>query len=61
MAHGLARAGCRVAVLGRWILDNGHAVDEQFRTEIHPPLLMASANVVQPADGSTPRTRALFI
>ena len=53
--------GDRVAVLGRWILDTGHNVDRQYRTEIHPPLLLASANVTQPADGGVQRTRALFI
>jgi hypothetical protein len=59
--RGQVNHGDRVAVLGRWILDNGHSVDGQFRTEIHPPLLLASANVVQPADGGAARTRALFI
>jgi hypothetical protein len=59
--RGQVNHGDRVAVLGRWILDNGHDVNGQFRTEIHPPLLLASANVVQPADGGVPRTRALFI
>jgi hypothetical protein len=59
--RGQVNHGDRVAVLGRWILDTGHNVDGQFRTEIHPPLLLASANVIQPVDGSVPRTRALFI
>jgi hypothetical protein len=59
--RGQVNHGDRVAVLGRWILDNGHDVDGEFRSEIHPPLLLASANVVQPVDGSVPRTRALFI
>ena len=65
--RGQVNHGDRVAVLGRWILDNGHSVEgltpgtSEFRTEIHPPLLLASANVVQPADGGVPRTRALFI
>jgi hypothetical protein len=59
--RGQVNHGDRVAVLGRWILDNGHNVDGQFRTEIHPPLLLASANVVHPADGGVLRTRALFI
>jgi hypothetical protein len=58
--RGQVNHGDRVAALGRWILDNGHNLRGQFRTEIHPPLLLASANVVQPADG-VPRTRALFI
>jgi hypothetical protein len=34
--------GARVAVFGRWIVDCGH---DDFHTEIHPPLLMASATV----------------
>jgi hypothetical protein len=34
--------GDRVAVFGRWIIDCGHA---PFHTEIHPPLLMASAAI----------------
>jgi hypothetical protein len=59
--RGQVNHGDRVAVLGRWILDNGHNVNGQYRTEIHPPLLLASANVVQPADGGVARTRALFI
>lgn len=59
--RGQVNHGDRVVTLGRWILDNGHDIDGQFRTEIHPPLLLASANVVQPADGSSARTRALFI
>jgi hypothetical protein len=32
--------GDRVALFGRWIIDTGH---EDFHTEIHPPLLMATA------------------
>ena len=36
-------AGDRVAVYGRWIVDAGH---DDFHTEIHPPLLMARAQVV---------------
>lgn len=38
----------RIATFGRWIVDSGHA---DFHTEIHPPLLIASANVVQPPPG----------
>jgi len=41
--------GDRVAVFGRWIVDCGHEVEvadvKSYRTEIHPPLLMASARV----------------
>ncbi len=47
--------GDRMAVFGRWIVDCGHAVkvavpnpgDATYRSEIHPPLLMASAKVAQ--------------
>ncbi len=59
--RGQVNHGDRVAVLGRWIFDNGHNIENQFRTEIHPPLLLASANVVQSESGNSPRTRALFI
>jgi hypothetical protein len=54
--------GDRVAVFGRWIVDCG----EDFHTEIHPPMLLASASVHQPtqasplAPRSPPFTRALF-
>jgi hypothetical protein len=53
--------GDRVALLGRWILDNGHDVEGFYRTEIHPPLLVATAAAEQPPDGSRPRTRVLFM
>ena len=33
--------GDRIALFGRWIIDAGHI----FHTEIHPPLLMATASV----------------
>jgi hypothetical protein len=33
-------AGDRIALFGRWVLDAGH----NFHTEMHPPLLMVSAN-----------------
>ncbi len=48
-------------MLGRWILDQGHDVDGFYRTEIHPPLLVASATVVRPAGQTTQRTRVLFM
>jgi hypothetical protein len=35
-----AKEGDRVALWGRWIVDSGH---DDFHTEIHPPLLMATA------------------
>ena len=57
--RGQVNHGDQVAVLGRWILDNGHEVSPgYYRTEIHPPLLLASASVQQPA---SPFTRALFM
>jgi hypothetical protein len=59
--RGQVNHGDRVAVLGRWILDQGHDFDGFYRTEIHPPLLIASAAVVRPPDGSAPRTRALLM
>jgi hypothetical protein len=61
------REGDRAAVFGRWIIDTGHYFvapphqleqpqDPGFRAEIHPPMLMATANV----DPSTGVTRAIF-
>jgi hypothetical protein len=50
----------RVAVFGRWIVDCGHNDhDHPYRSEIHPPLLMASASVYQEPDG-TEFTRTVF-
>jgi hypothetical protein len=46
--HDFAKEGDRVAVFGRWIVDCGH---DDFGTEIHPPLLMAFAQVI-PAQSS---------
>lgn len=34
------RKGDRVAICGRWIVDCGHDI---FSTEIHPPLVLATA------------------
>jgi hypothetical protein len=59
--RGQVNHGDRIAVLGRWILDQGHDFDGFYRTEIHPPLLVASAAVVQPPDRSARRTRVLFM
>jgi len=58
--RGQVNHGDRVAMLGRWILDQGHDVDGFYRTEIHPPLLVSSAAVFQP-DKSPRRTRVLFM
>ena len=57
--------GDRVAIFGRWILDQGHsfpdgAGGENYRTEIHPPLLMATGSVQQDAAGDQ-FTRVLFM
>lgn len=43
--------GDRIVTYGRWIVDSGHS---DFHTEIHPPLLMASAHSMQ--DGGTAST-----
>jgi hypothetical protein len=59
--RGQVNHGDRIAVLGRWILDHGHNDDGFYRTEIHPPLLLASATVLQPPRRSAPRTRVLFM
>ena len=59
--RGQVNHGDRIAVLGRWILDNGHDVDGFYRTEIHPPLLIATGSVQQLSDGSEPRTRVLIM
>lgn len=63
--------GDRVAVFGRWIVDCGHEVEvsdvKSYRSEIHPPLLMASAyvtdgNVSSPSNfpSGYARTRVQF-
>jgi hypothetical protein len=59
--RGQVNHGDRVAVLGRWILDQGHDVGGFDRTEIHPPLLVASGTVAKSPDGSVPSTRVLFM
>jgi hypothetical protein len=40
-----AQDGDRIVAFGRWIADCGH---EDFHTEIHPPLLIASGHAVTP-------------
>jgi hypothetical protein len=42
------RLGTRIATFGRWIVDTGHG---DFHAEIHPPLLIATANVDPPPAG----------
>jgi hypothetical protein len=51
--------GDRVAAFGRWILDTGHSYDGYWRTEIHPPLLVATGSVQH--DGDAEFTRTLFM
>jgi hypothetical protein len=54
------KPGSRAAVLGRWIVDCGHTFkNDTFRSEIHPPLFMACANLQTEADGSI-GTRVVF-
>jgi hypothetical protein len=45
-----AQAGDRVAGLGRWIVDCGH--NDPYRTEIHPPLLLARGFKSPDGDGT---------
>jgi hypothetical protein len=64
--RGRVNHGDRVAALGRWIIDKGHDSSSGFhRTEIHPPLLLATATVVNEPSLSggkvQPFTRALFM
>lgn len=49
--------GDRVAVVGRWVIDCGH---DDYHTEIHPPLLMASAAIYKDPTTQQEFTRALF-
>jgi len=63
--------GNRVAVLGRWIVDCGHTeqpkdqpdkpVPPAYHTEIHPPLLLATAGVYRQTSPNLQYTRAAFI
>jgi hypothetical protein len=51
--------GDRVAAFGRWILDTGHNEGGYWRTEIHPPLLVATGSVQH--EGEAEVTRTLFM
>ena len=62
--------GDRVAAVGRWIVNCGHEValgdqSPSYRTEIHPPLLLASAHVTNVGLVETaldrPRTRVSLV
>jgi hypothetical protein len=51
--------GDRVAIYGRWIVDDGH---NDFHTEIHPPLLLAKAQALPPGPlGSWPSTTTVTL
>ena len=45
----LVTTGTRIAAFGRWIVDCGH---DDFHSELHPPLLMATAKVAPPPAGA---------
>jgi hypothetical protein len=55
------KEGDRVALFGRWIIDQGHPNKnlDAYRAEIHPPLLMASGSIQQDAAGAE-FTRVVF-
>jgi hypothetical protein len=59
--RGQVNNGDRVACFGRWIIDTGHVFDDHYRTEIHPPLLMAAASVPRSMRPSQPTTRMLLM
>jgi hypothetical protein len=46
----LVTTGTRIAAFGRWIVDCGH---DDFHSELHPPLLMATANVAPLPPGTS--------
>ncbi len=65
--QGGVEIGDRIAVFGRWIVDCGHQIPitscdgvdlhpglTAFRTEIHPPLLMAAARVTEAGQAEPP-------
>jgi hypothetical protein len=53
--------GDRVALFGRWIVDQGHPnkSHDAYRAEIHPPLLMATGSIQQDPNGAQ-HTRVNF-
>jgi hypothetical protein len=53
--------GDRVALFGRWIIDTGHDIDGRYKSEIHPPLLMASASVQSSKRLGRATTRMLLV
>ena len=59
--RGQVNNGDRVALFGRWIVDTGHVDEDHYRSEIHPPLLMASASVHSPKGRGRPTTRMLVV
>ncbi len=58
--RGQVNHGDRVAILGRWILDAGHVSSGYYKTEIHPPLLLATGSIQQEGK-DLPFTRVLFM
>jgi hypothetical protein len=48
-----AQVGDRIAMWGRWIVDCGH---QPYHTEIHPPLMMATAHTLPAGSGTGPGT-----
>ena len=59
--RGQVNHGDRVAVFGRWIIDTGHDFGGHFKSEIHPPLLMASASVQSSERLGAAMTRMLMM
>jgi hypothetical protein len=60
--RGQVSDGDRLALFGRWILDTGHIYGGNYRTEIHPPLLMATGSVQHDASATAGQsTRVLFM
>jgi hypothetical protein len=59
--RGRVKHGDRVAAFGRWILDAGHSIDGFWRTEIHPPLLLATGSVQDDPGPAGSHTRVLFL
>jgi hypothetical protein len=59
--RGQVNNGDRVACFGRWIIDTGHVYDGHYRSEIHPPLLMATASVPRSRRPGRLTTRMLLM
>jgi hypothetical protein len=59
--RGQVNNGDRVALFGRWIIDTGHDFDGRYKSEIHPPLLMASASAQSSERLERATTRMLLV